>query len=182
MSPTGVRGIMQLTMQTALHLKVDDREDPLQSISGGARYIRGILNELPEDIGEPDRTWLALSAYNMGMAHLSDARKLTQKLGGDPNRWLDVRNNLPLLTQPRWYRQTEHGYARGRQAMEFVSNVRTYYDMLVWLSESNSPPLQSVQAESTLLDEPTIPAGGAAAAEVAIPDPSEVLRIRAPIL
>ncbi|WP_341917539.1 membrane-bound lytic murein transglycosylase MltF [Hydrocarboniphaga effusa] len=181
-SPTGVRGIMQLTMQTALHLKVDDREDPLQSISGGARYIRGILNQLPEDIGEPDRTWLALSAYNMGTAHLNDARKLTQKLGGDPNRWLDVRNNLPLLTQPRWYRQTEHGYARGRQAMEFVSNVRTYYDMLVWLSESTSPPLQSAQAESTLLDEPTIPAGGAVAAEVAIPDPSEVLRIRAPIL
>eukprot|EP00456_Euglypha_rotunda_P065713 TRINITY_DN5641_c0_g1_i4.p2 TRINITY_DN5641_c0_g1~~TRINITY_DN5641_c0_g1_i4.p2 ORF type:complete len:119 (-),score=35.02 TRINITY_DN5641_c0_g1_i4:81-437(-) len=118
----------------------------------------------------------------MGMAHLSDARDLTKKLGGDPNRWLDVRNNLPLLTQPRWYRQTEHGYARGRQAMEFVSNVRTYFDMLVWLSETTSPPLQSAQVESTLLDEPAIPAGGAAAAEVAIPDPSEVLRIRAPIL
>ncbi len=178
-SPTGVRGIMQLTMQTALHLKIDDREDPLQSISGGARYISAIIAKLPQDIKEPDRTWLALAAYNMGMAHLIDARKLTGDLGGDATRWLDVRNTLPLLGQPKWFRKTEHGYARGRQAMEYVSNVRTYYDMLVWLTDSGTPPLQAVQAdESLLLDDTPIESTPTSV----VPDAGEVLRIRAPIL
>ena len=37
-SPTGVRGIMMLTQATADYLGIDDREDPGNSISGGARY------------------------------------------------------------------------------------------------------------------------------------------------
>ena len=51
----------------------------------------------------------------------------------DPSRWVDVRASLPLLTQPRWYQKTKHGYARGHEAETYVGNVRTYYDMLVYL-------------------------------------------------
>lgn len=133
-SETGVRGIMQLTEPTAAFLKVANREDPAQSIAGGAAYFRQMLDALPETIQEPDRSWLALAAYNMGLGHLYDAQRLTTQLGGDPNRWYDVRNNLPLLTKPKWYAQTRNGYARGYQAIHFVTNIRNYYDMLVWIS------------------------------------------------
>ncbi|SFF36993.1 membrane-bound lytic murein transglycosylase F [Fontimonas thermophila] len=132
-SPTGVRGIMQLTAATAALLAID-REDPTQSILGGARYFRQLLDKLPPEITEPDRTWLALAAYNMGYGHLLDARELTRELGGDPNRWLDVRERLPLLTQYKWHSRTKYGYARGHQARIYVGNVRTYYDMLVWMT------------------------------------------------
>lgn len=137
-SPTGVRGIMQLTNATARHLNVENREDPLQSIHGGSRYFAQLIAQLPAEVTEPDRTWMALAAYNMGFGHLLDARRLTVERGGDPNRWLDLRATLPLLSQSRWHSKTRHGYARGQQAVIYVGNVRTYYDMLVWIT--GTPP------------------------------------------
>jgi membrane-bound lytic murein transglycosylase F len=133
-SPTGVRGIMMLTTDTAAALEVD-RENAAQSIRGGARYLQQILAQLPPQIADPDRTWMALAAYNQGIGHLLDARALAVQLGGDPNRWLDVRNALPLLSRERWFKKTRHGYARGREAVGFVGNVRNYYDMLTWLTQ-----------------------------------------------
>lgn len=133
-SPTGVRGIMQLTNDTAQRMGVANREDPLQSISGGARYYRMLLDKLPPEIVEPDRSWLALIAYNIGYGHLLDVMDLTQKQGGDPKRWLDVRDRLPLLTQPKWHSKTKYGYARGYEARTYVGNIRTYFDMLVWIT------------------------------------------------
>ncbi|TJY65184.1 membrane-bound lytic murein transglycosylase MltF [Sinimarinibacterium sp. CAU 1509] len=133
-SPTGVRGIMQLTNATASLMKIDNRDDPAQSISGGARYFRMLLDQLPPEVREPDRTWLALAAYNIGYGHLLDARTLVRQQGGDPDRWLDIRERLPLLTQSRWHSKTKYGYARGHEAVTYVGNVRTYYDMLVWMT------------------------------------------------
>lgn len=133
-SPTGVRGIMMLTLATADYLGVRNREDPAQSIEGGARYFRQILDKLPASIPEPDRSWMALAAYNQGYGHLLDARVVAQKRGGDPNRWLDVRQAYPLLTKPQWYNQLKYGYARGYEAVTYVGNVRQYYDMLVWIT------------------------------------------------
>ncbi len=132
-SPTGVKGIMQLTLQTARFLKVADREDPTQSIMGGARYIRRLIDILPADVQHPDRVWLALAAYNLGYGHIIDVRELTRQRNGDPRRWVDVRANLRLLTQPRWHQKTRYGYARGHEAQTYVGNVRTYYDMLVYI-------------------------------------------------
>jgi len=154
-SPTGVRGIMQLTNATASFLRVNDREDPAQSIMGGARYFKMIADQLPPEIPEPDRTWMALAAYNMGVGHLFDARILTQKNGGDPNRWVDVRKSLPLLSQPRWYMQTKHGYARGHQASIYVGNIRSYYDMLVWITRDKDaePQTELEAAEEQKKDE-----------------------------
>ena len=83
-SYTGVRGIMMLTQRTARQLGLTDRLDPQQSIDGGARYLLRLRNRVPDRIPEPDRTWMALAAYNMGFGHLEDARVLTQKQGGDP--------------------------------------------------------------------------------------------------
>jgi membrane-bound lytic murein transglycosylase F len=133
-SPTGVRGLMMLTTDTAAALAVN-RKNAAESIRGGARYLQQILAQLPPQITEPDRTWLALAAYNQGIGHLLDARELAAQLGGDPNRWLDVRNALPLLTRERWFKRTRHGYARGREAVAFVGNVRNYYDMLMWMTQ-----------------------------------------------
>jgi membrane-bound lytic murein transglycosylase F len=139
-SPTGVRGLMMLTNATAAFLNVADREDPRQSIFGGARYFRRMLDLLPPEIAEPDRTWMALAAYNMGLGHLLDARELTAQLGGNANRWLDVRNSLPLLTQRKWHAQTRYGYARGYEALHYVGNIRTFYDMLVWITDGRGNP------------------------------------------
>lgn len=140
-SVTGVRGIMMLTEQTALQLGVEDRLDPGQSIDGGARYIVRLRNRLPARIPEPDRTWMALAAYNLGMAHLRDVRILTEKQGLDPDRWTDVSLSLGLLSQEKWYTQTRNGYARGLEARKFVDNVRRYFEILSWMDTRDHPLL-----------------------------------------
>ena len=140
-SRTGVRGIMMLTQRTARQVGIEDRLDPAQSIEGGARYLRSIIDRLPERIDYPDRLWLALASYNVGFGHLEDARVLTQRLGGDPDRWLDVRDHLPLLTQERWHRQTRFGYARGYEPVHFVENVRTFFEILLWMDGREHPLL-----------------------------------------
>jgi len=133
-SPTGVRGLMQITTDTAEFLKIDDRLDPAQSIRGAARYLQRIHAALPPEIPEPDRTWMTLAAYNVGIGHLLDAREITRAQRGDPDRWLEVRDHLPLLTQAKWHRKTKYGYARGHEAVTYVGNIRTYFDMLSWLT------------------------------------------------
>ena len=131
-SPTGVRGIMMLTKNTAEQLAIADRLDPEQSILGGARYLRIVETKIPERIAEPDRFWLTLAGYNLGFGHLEDARILTQSKGADPDKWADVKQRLPLLSQKNWYKKTRYGYARGREALTYVDNIRSYHDLLEW--------------------------------------------------
>ena len=135
-SPTGVRGIMMLTRTTAADMGISNRIKPRNSIFGGARYFAGLKKAIPDSIAEPDRTWFALAAYNLGLGHVSDAREITRRLGKDPDKWMDVRDSLPLLMQKRWYKQTQHGYARGMEAVQYVENIRDYFDILVWRTES----------------------------------------------
>jgi membrane-bound lytic murein transglycosylase F len=132
-SPTGVRGLMMLTDDTAASLGVADRLDPMQSIFGGAQYFVLTRNKIPSRVREPDRTWFALAAYNVGFGHLEDARILTQLHGKNPDRWDDVRQYLPLLSQEKWYERTKNGYARGWEPVRFVDNIRTYFQMLQWM-------------------------------------------------
>ncbi len=142
-SRTGVRGIMMLTKPTAKSLGVTDREDPTQSIEGGTRYIKKMLNKVPARIGMPDRLWMALAAYNIGFGHLEDARKLAQGQGLDPDNWEDVRDTLPLLSQEKWFSKTRHGYARGYEAVDYVDNIKKYYEALRWMSDRNHPALDN---------------------------------------
>ncbi len=134
-SPTGVRGMMMLTEDTALRLGVKDRLDAEQSIEGGARYLRELYDRLPVTVTDPDRLWIALAAYNVGLYHLEDARVITEIQKGDPNRWNDVKQRLPLLEHPQWAAYIKYGPARGREPVLFVNRVRTYYDVLVKLDD-----------------------------------------------
>ena len=146
-SPTGVRGMMMLTRDTAERVGIKDRTSPGQSIHGGASYLREVIGKIPERIPHPDRLWLALAAYNIGFGHLEDARRLTESQGGDPDSWQDVRKRLPLLTQKEWYEQTRHGYARGHEPVQYVRNIRRYYDVLVWLDSQQSPRLKTAMPQ-----------------------------------
>ena len=140
-SPTGVRGIMMLTETTAGEIGVGQRTDPVQSIRGGALYLSKLMAKIPERIQEPDRSWLALAAYNVGFGHLEDARKITQKRGGNPDSWKDIKENLPLLRQRKWYSKTKYGYARGNEAVHYVENIRSYYAILGWQVERDKPTI-----------------------------------------
>ncbi|SCZ49059.1 membrane-bound lytic murein transglycosylase MltF [Thiohalomonas denitrificans] len=149
-SPTGVRGFMMLTQATARFLGVQKRTDLWQSIEGGARYTRKLIELVPERIDHPDRVWMALAAYNIGYGHLNDARIITQRKGEDADVWKNVKKNLPLLRKRAWYENTKHGYARGNEAATYVGNIRSYYDILTWLTDQEKPSPEELQANFTI--------------------------------
>jgi membrane-bound lytic murein transglycosylase F len=150
-SPTGVRGVMMLTGQTADRMGVSNRLDARQSIVGGARYLALMKEALPARITEPDRTWLALAAYNQGQAHMEDARRIAQGRGGDPDSWADVKEALPYLSRGTYAKFMKYGYARGGEALHFAENIRSYYDILLRLEPEFDPMLDLGTSEESLV-------------------------------
>ena len=132
-SPTNVRGLMMLTFGTAKAMGIHDIFNPEQSLHAGAQYLLKLRHELPVAIKEPDRTWFALAAYNLGLQHIFDAQLLAKKLGENPDQWRIIRTLLPLLSQRQWFTKLPHGYAPGWAAVEYVKNIRNYYDILLSL-------------------------------------------------
>ncbi len=138
---TGVRGLMMLTNETADRMGVTDRLDPKQSILAGAKYLTLLKESLPARIAEPDKTWLALAAYNQGLGHLEDARRIAKSKGMNPDSWADVKQTLPLLSRGGYKGVIRYGYARGGEAVIFVESIRNYYDILAKLEPDYSPLL-----------------------------------------
>ncbi len=138
-SPTGVRGMMMLTKNTAREMKVEDRLDVKQSIEGGSKYLAKLKARLPNEIMGPDRTWFALAAYNVGYGHIEDARVLTSRANKNPNVWINVREQLSTLRNRDVYLTLKHGYARGDEAVTYVDNIRYYtnYIRLHFISQKD---------------------------------------------
>ncbi|MEW5734399.1 MAG: membrane-bound lytic murein transglycosylase MltF [Thermodesulfobacteriota bacterium] len=130
-SEKGAQGLMMLTGPTAQLLGVCDPLDPGQSIMGGAKYISEMIKAVPDSVeGRENRIRFALAAYNVGLGHLLDARALARKMGKNPDRWRDIKEMLPLLSQQQYYKDLQHGYARGGETVQFVQRVINYRDIL----------------------------------------------------
>lgn len=138
-SPTNVRGLMMLTEDTADLMGVTDRLDPKQSIPAGAKYLLKLKDTIPEDIPEPDRTYMALAAYNIGYAHVEDARVLAQRLKLNPDSWADIKKTLVLLNNPDYYLNAKYGYASGGAPVIFVESIRSYQHILERYQPSHNP-------------------------------------------
>ncbi len=151
-SPTGVRGIMMLTLDTAEYLGIDDRLDPQNSIFGGAEYYARQTERIADSVDEPDRTWMALAAYNVGFNHVKDARRIVEMQGGNPDTWIDLSQSLPLLARRKWYKRVPFGYARGWEPVLYVNNIRSYYNILKWLTADEEA--EKVEPDLQLIEEP----------------------------
>ena len=139
-SHTNVRGMMMLTEDTADRLKVSNRLDAKQSILAGAKYLATLMDDLPENIKQPDRLWFALAAYNLGMGHLNGARHFAPGLKLDPNVWVDMKQVMPLMARPEYYTRLKSGRARGGEAVIMVENIRNYFDVLSRFEPVYVPP------------------------------------------
>ncbi len=142
-SPTNVRGLMMLTESTADLMGVTDRLDPKQSIPAGAKYIVKMIETIPDRIREPDRTYMALAAYNIGYAHVEDARVLAKRLKLNPDSWADVKKTLVMLSNPEYYSTVKYGYASGGAPVIFVESIRSYQRILERYQPSHNPDLNS---------------------------------------
>jgi hypothetical protein len=101
--------------------------DPEANIRVEVGYLAELARVF-EDSNGLDRLALMLAAYHMGRGHLSDAQSLAVRFEYDPLRWFDsLERVVPLLEQPPMYRDLDHGYARGRQTVQFVDRVLQRY-------------------------------------------------------
>jgi len=121
-SPTGVKGIMQLTTQTAEYMDVDDRMDITETIDAAARYLVYLKNRLPDSLAEPERTWFAVGAYNVGLKHINAAYRLAGTEGLEQSQWNTIQQLLPTL-----YGEP---FSNGEQAKSYVERVQVFTDIL----------------------------------------------------
>ena len=126
---TGVEGIMQLTRDTAEEMGIKDRRDPKQSIIGGVKYLRKLYKRYGE-AKDPDRLLITLASYNVGHGHIRDAQEIARGMNLNPQSWSSLEQTLPLLRNPKYYKKTRHGYARGTEPVRYVRRILTYYDIL----------------------------------------------------
>lgn len=151
-SPTGVRGLMMLTQTTAEIVGVENRLDPAESIYGGAKYLSWLIARIPESVNPNERFLFALAAYNVGLGHLFDARKLAIEKGKNPDSWHDLKTVLPLLSQPDYYSRLEFGYARGMEPVRYVDRIVNYRDILDRYMQSNNETVAD-SANASVSDE-----------------------------
>jgi len=125
----GARGLMQVLPATAERFGVSDPDSPEGSILAGVSMLGWLYAQLESDLPVPERTWFALAAYNAGLGHLLDARKLAREQGLDPNRWFDnVERAMLQLSRPEHYRNARHGYVRGMEPVTYVREIRELYN------------------------------------------------------
>lgn len=134
-SPTGVRGLMMLTKDTAKMLNVN-RLKPDESIFGGAQYFDGLLKRYSE-YSDTTKTNLALASYNAGPNHINDILSLAEKNGDDIEDWNTLKTYLYKLNQKKYYKKMKYGYARGWEAVQYIENVKQYYDIITFLEEKD---------------------------------------------
>ena len=120
---------MQLTLETAAELGIENRLDPEASIQGGVQYLADIYARF-DDIQGPDRMLFTLASYNVGYGHVRDAQQIARDLDLPPDKWSSLKKTLPLLRQRKYYSKTQYGYARGLEPVRFVTRILNYYDIL----------------------------------------------------
>ena len=138
-SPTGVRGLMMLTKSTAKMLNVN-RLKPSESVLGGAKYFNALKNKY-SNFNDSTKINLALASYNAGPNHINDIIELAKQNNEDIQDWSILKTYLYKLNQKRYYKKMKYGYARGWEAVQYIENVKQYYDIISFLEtkdENNS--------------------------------------------
>jgi membrane-bound lytic murein transglycosylase F len=118
---------MQMMPGTLKLMGIDTTANEFEQLEAGIIYMKILDDELPKEIADPDeRIKFILAAYNLGIAHVFDARRLTEKNGKDPNVWTDnVDYYIRNKSNPEYYRDSvvRFGYARGEETYYFVREV-----------------------------------------------------------
>ncbi len=129
-SPTKVRGIMQLTKTTAKTLGVKDRTDAYESIHAAARYLKKLEQIIPIQAKRSDRIWMAVAAYNLGIGRIMQAYRYLREYQENEITWLDMANQLTTRSE---YFQNDQ-YSTGKRAVEYVERIREFQKILRYYS------------------------------------------------
>ena len=114
-------GLLQILPRTAQSLGFTRLTDPEECTHAGIAYMAQLMDQLEPDLALQQRVRFALAAYNVGLGHLTDARRLAGELGLDTNSWFgNVEKAMLELQKPVYYRRARYGYARGSEPVKYV--------------------------------------------------------------
>jgi membrane-bound lytic murein transglycosylase F len=125
----GASGLMQIMPATARELRIN-AADPRQSIEGGCRYLWKLDQRWERIRPESERIKFILASYNVGYGHVEDARRLAEKFGDDPDKWVDVSYWLIRKSKRSVYSDpvVKYGFARGTEPVAYVDLILDRYE------------------------------------------------------
>ena len=130
---SGAYGLLQLMPWVMEEYGLDSISSPSQQIAAGARYIESIDKQFRSLVKDPvERQKFVLAAYNVGLAHVFDARRLAKKYGKKDDIWTNQVDSFILRkSEPRYYRDrlAFYGYCRGEEPFNFVMDVLEMYNL-----------------------------------------------------
>lgn len=127
----GAFGIMQMMPATAAMFGIDTTSTAPEQIVAGIRYLAHLDRQFSDEIPDPtERKKFVLAAYNGGIAHVFDARRLAEKNNRNPNIWEgNVDYFLLNKSRPEYYNDSvvRYGYCRGEEPYNFVIEILERY-------------------------------------------------------
>jgi len=128
----GASGLMQLMPETAEIFGIDSLSTPSEQIEAGVKYMHWLDTQFKDVVSDSlERKKFVLAAYNVGLGHIWDARRLAEKYDRDPNVWTNnVDTFLLQKSNPVYYRDSvvRYGYCRGSEPYNFVVEILDRYN------------------------------------------------------
>ncbi|NOZ54943.1 MAG: transporter substrate-binding domain-containing protein [Gammaproteobacteria bacterium] len=132
----GALGLMQIMPRTAKELGIEHLDDPAQSIHAGIKYLAWLRDRFEPELAVNERMWFVLAAYNAGVGHVRDARRLAKQKGWESDRWFDhVEQAMLLLSQRKYAKSARHGYVRGIEPVKYVRDISNRYNAYLKLTQ-----------------------------------------------
>lgn len=132
----GAVGLMQV-IPRFVDVEYEKLYDPVTNINEGVRIFKEHMEHYAY-LDSTNQIAFSLAAYNAGMGHVADARRLAIDQNKNPNEWENIADALLKLMQRRYYQQARHGFARGIETVQYVDEImnryRTY-ETIITLSE-----------------------------------------------
>lgn len=133
-SHRGARGLMQLMPRTARSLGIEKIDEPAGSIRAGVEYMDWLRDRFDDELPLAERLWFSLAAYNAGIGHVHDARRLARKLGKDPDKWFDnTEQAMLLLSKKKYARKARYGFVNGQEPVNYVREIKQRFEAYVEL-------------------------------------------------
>lgn len=128
----GAYGLMQLMPVVMEQFNIDTTATAEQHISAGTKYLLYLDRLIPEMVTDSnERIKFILAAYNSGVGHVLDARRLAEKYNKDPNQWTgNVDFFMRNKSKPTFYNDSVayYGYVRGEETFRFVEQILDRYE------------------------------------------------------
>ena len=133
-SHRGARGLMQVMPRTARSLGVEKIDEPAGSIRAGVKYMDWLRDRFDDALPLTERLWFSLAAYNAGIGHVHDARRLASKLGKDPDKWFDnTEQAMLLLANKQYAKKARYGFVNGKEPVNYVREIKQRFEAYVEL-------------------------------------------------